>query len=205
MDRNVHPAPQRPSRIRREWLMSLTLTNTHPILIPSPPWRRQVKPAHDTPLPFNFKYFFIVGLGIKVRPSRCGAAGPALIGFVALTSRRRKSGGGKRLSAGTPDISTLKSNAGTSIEFRSIKSRDACLAPAWHATPWFIASRLTLDDGSLLDPTTWALVALMPARVQFTRDRHEPGHQAIGRPPGSRARRIFHVKAFVTPSLPARR
>jgi hypothetical protein len=150
-----------------------------------------VKPAHDTPLPFNFKYFFVAGLGIEVRPSRCGAAGPALIGFVALTSRRRKSGGGKRLSAGTPDISTLKSNAGTSIEFRSIKSRDACLAPAWHATPWFIASRLILDDGSLLDPTTWALVALMPARVQFTRDRHEPGHQAIGRPPGSRARRIF--------------
>src|SRR5947208_5007703 len=34
-------------------------------------------------------------------------------------------------------FSTLKRNyAGTSTEFHLLKPRDACLAPAWHATPW---------------------------------------------------------------------
>jgi hypothetical protein len=98
--------------------MSLTLTNRHPTLKPSPPWRRQAKRGHDTPLPFNFiKYFLSSASVLKIRPTRCGATGSTMIAFVTLMSRHSELDGGKRLNARTLDIFCIEKHAGTSIEF----------------------------------------------------------------------------------------
>src|ERR1700730_1994935 len=93
---------------------------------------------HDTPLLFNFKYFFIGRLRHR-RLGRQDAARrvPPGLQSVALRDRRRELDREKRLNAGTPDVfSTLKKYAGTSIKFHVLTPHDACLTPARHATPW---------------------------------------------------------------------